>query len=183
MEAHLGSCPECRAVLNTYGRIGESLRELPGTPQSRETLEAAQERVWKKLTAPGTSTASWQDRGSLPHDAWIKGPGFPLRYRSVTLPLPVAAAAILLIIASFALIGIRGLRGAPSQNAVAAATLELGDQGILPIQDITEVLQYLSSQDNGDFMVIRLPESRKFSRIGEPALINAADYSRRAIIR
>jgi hypothetical protein len=110
--------------------------------------------------------------------------------RTITLPLPAAAAAaVFIIVVFFALAGIgRGTSSPPqvlSPDTMAAAGIGLDDQGMfpVPVQDMTGVLQYLSSQDGGDFMVIRLPESRKFSRIGEPALINAADYSRSNISR
>jgi len=42
-----------------------------------------------------------------------------------------------------------------------------------------EVLQQLAGgRDNGEVLIIRLPESRNFTSYGEPAIINAADYSR-----
>jgi hypothetical protein len=172
MEAHLESCGECRAVLAGYKNLGEQLREVSPAPQpssapqpsptalaSPTTLEAAQERVWEKLSGrqARARTRIWN--------------------RCVTLPLP-AAAAVLVVIIFFALIGIRGLTRPSPQNPMVTVGIGLDDYGMVPIQDMTGVLQYLSSQDNGDFMVILLPESRKFSRIGEPAWINAADYSR-----
>jgi hypothetical protein len=42
------------------------------------------------------------------------------------------------------------------------------------------VLQYLSSRDNGEIIILRLPESRNFVNYGEPAIIKAADYTRQA---
>ena len=166
MEVHLKSCPECRAVISGYGLIGESLQA-----EASETFEAAQERVWKKLTSlePATSKVKWKEKRG-----WN---------RNITLPLPLAAAAVLLIVVSLALVGIRAVNRPSPQDALATASIGLDDQVMVPLQDITGVLQYLSSQENGDFMVIRLPETRTFSRIGEPTLINAADYSRRSVIR
>ena len=165
MEAHLESCGECRAVLAGYKNLGEQLREVSPAPQtSPTTMEAARERVWEKLSAHRTGTRT---RTRI----WN---------RYITLPLPAAAAAVLVVIVFFALVGIRGLTRPSPQNQMVTAGIGIGldDYGMVPIQDMGGVLQYLSSQDNGDFMVILLPESRKFSRIGEPALINAADYSR-----
>jgi hypothetical protein len=166
MEAHLNSCAGCQSVLAGYRSLGDHFRDLP-----EKTTRAAQERVWKKLTMPELVASGNQDR-------WA---GNRVWNRSVTLPLPVAAAAVFIIVVSLAFVGIRGMRQSPAQNSVA--TIGLDEQEILPIHDMTDVLQYLTGLDNGDFMVIRLPESRKFSRTGEPALINAADYSRRNIIR
>ncbi|MDR0497396.1 MAG: zf-HC2 domain-containing protein [Treponema sp.] len=175
MEVHLESCPECRALLSGYRRIGEYLQDVPkkaitGEIQNERIL-AAQERVWKKLSPP---TRTQTKAGLRLTGVWR---------RNVTLPLPVAAAAILVIIVSFAIMGTRSQNQPPPQNVIANTGLGLDDQGMLPIQDMTGVLQYLSSQDYGDFMVIRLPDSRTFSRTGEPALINAADYSRRNVFR
>ena len=160
MEIHLKSCDECRAILEGYSQLGERLKEEP-----EKALQAAQARVWEKLSVRRTRT-----RTSM----WN---------RYITLPLPAAAAAVLIIVVFFALVGIRGLTRPSIQDQVMAAGIGLDDYGMIHIQDMAGVLQYLSVQDNGDFMVIPLPEIRKFSHIGEPALINAADYSRRKTFR
>ena len=172
LEAHLESCPECRAALAGYRNLGNSLRDLP-----EKTIEEAQDRVWMKLTTQGTIGEKVVSRSP----AGKRVRGLPLQYRTITVPLPaVAAAAAAIVIAFFALLGMRtGTQPLPQvQQSMAAANIGLDDQATLPIQDMNGVLKYLSSQDNGDFMVIRLPESKKFSRTGEPTLINAADYSR-----
>ena len=182
-EAHLASCPECRAVLARYRNLGSSL----GVP-SRETIQAAQDRVWKRITVPalvipGQPTETIPRRTGAVKRAWN---------RSITLPLPAAAAAaaVIVVVLFLAVTGTRGEIKSMPQNSVASANagastaanavanIGLDDQGIVPAADINGILQYLSSQDNNDIMVIRLPESRNFSRSGEPALINAADYSK-----
>jgi hypothetical protein len=176
IEAHFKSCKECRAALDNYNRLGEYLSDAP-----ESSVKAAQERLWKKLKE--------REPAFIPQESgrWAGGKT-KIWNRSVSLPLPAIAAAALVIIAFFALVGIRGLKSPSPEDAVAAlmpdyVQLVGDDQGMLPIQDMTGVLQYLSNQDYGDFMVIRLPESRTFSRFGEPALINAADYSRRNAYR
>jgi anti-sigma factor RsiW len=185
METHLAACQACHAALAGYRNLGESLRDLPGAPQGRdlsrdETVLAAQERVWKKLTAPELVLPAGNEGPAIrPFTSKREGGSVKRLWKTtVTLPLPAAAAAAVIIIAVFlALTGING-RSQPMYQNTMADIVE--DQGIFPMQDMNSVLQYLSSQNEGDFMVIRLPESRKFSRIGEPALINAADYSRRS---
>jgi len=170
MEAHLESCPECRAVLAEYDNLGKFLQAAP-----EQAVNEAQERVWKKLTAPQLvipGTERQQTKAKTRAWNW-----------NITLPLPVAAAAILVIIASLTLVGISTLTRSPSQNSMAVVDIGLDDQGIVPINDISGVIQFLSSQGHGEFMVIRLPESPRFSRAGEPVLINAADYSRRNVFR
>ena len=166
METHLESCPKCRAILAEYGNIGKFLSNAP-----EETSMAAQERVWKKLTAPQLVITGVEARRAKEKTSFWNW--------NINLPLPVAAAAVLVIIASLALVGINTLTRSPQQSPVATANINLDDQEIVPVHDITGVIQYLSSQGLGDFMVIRLPETPRFSRTGEPVLINAANYTRR----
>jgi anti-sigma factor RsiW len=168
MEAHLESCEKCRSTLARYRSIRNYLSDDP-----EKTLTEAQERVWQKIAAPSL-VISREPRKAI----WS---------RNITLPLPAAAAAMVFI-AVLAFVGVRALyRPVPTtaiiQDQVATGGIGLSDTGMVNIQDMAGVLQYLSSQDNGDFMVIRLPESRTFTHIGEPALINAADYSRRGLSR
>jgi hypothetical protein len=170
METHLESCEECRSALAEYKSIKTYL-----SGDKEKALAEAQERVWQKLTAPGL-VVSREPRKTMGIDRiWS---------RNNSLPLPAAVAAALVFVVLVALLGVRGL-SQPSlvQEQIAASGIGLTDNGMVNIQDMAGVLQYLSSQDNGDFMVIRLPESRTFSRVGEPALINAADYSRRGLSR
>jgi hypothetical protein len=171
MEAHLESCEKCRAALAGYRSIKNYL-----LGNEEKTLAEAHERVWQKLTAPGSVVSQEPRKAIRINRIWN---------RNITLPLPAAAAAAVVFVVLFALVGVRSLsRPAPVlQEQVAAGGIGLIDNGMVNIQDMAGVLQYLSNQDNGDFMVIRLPESRTFSRIGEPALINAADYSRRGLSR
>ena len=172
MAAHLSDCPKCRNVLAGYRKIGDGLGEL-----SRETIAEAQDRVWKKISSPqlvvsgGSASKTAARRLEAVKRIWK---------RNITLPLPVAAAALIVVVTFFALMGIRVGNQSLQQEPVAAMMgIGLDDFAMVPVpmHDMNDVLHYLSSQDNGDIMVIRLPEHR-FSRSGEPALINAADYSR-----
>jgi hypothetical protein len=172
LESHLENCPDCQSTLAGYRQLGEMLRE----PDS-QTVQAAQDRLWKKLGEAKTLNTS---------SVVLRRERMRIWSRSISLPLPLAAAAAVLIIVIFlALIGVIGPIQSPSQDRMAAINIELDDHEIVPIpvQDLSGVLQYLSSQDGGDFMVVRLPETRRFTRVGEPALINAADYSRRNTFR
>ena len=169
LESHLESCTECRAALAGYRELGVSLKCL-----SDETIQAARERVWTKLSS---------GEAAMPENLPVRRVWKAKRIwsRTVTLPLPAAAAAaaaILIAVLFISLTGIRGETRSQRQDSIAATNMGLDDYGMVPVHDMNDVLRYLSSQDNGDFMVIRLPESTRFSRSGEPALINAADYSR-----
>jgi hypothetical protein len=55
---------------------------------------------------------------------------------------------------------------------------ELPLPSIMPAADMSSVIQYLG-YDGADIIILRLPESRSFAAFGEPAIIKAADYSRR----
>jgi len=175
MAAHLDSCPKCQAVLAGYRNLGESLEELRD-----ETIEAAQDRVWKKITAPEIATGGARREGAGKTASRRLGAVKRVWNRSITLPLPAAAAAAVLIIfvAFFAFIGTRGGTQSMPQTPMAAMSIGFDDYAMIPIHDMNDVLRYLSIQDNMDFMVVRLPENRRFSRSGEPTLINAVDYSR-----
>jgi hypothetical protein len=170
-EAHLESCEKCRAALAGYRNIKNYL-----LGNEEKALAEAQERVWQKLAVPELAVSREPRKSMGINRIWS---------RNISLPLPAAAAAALVFVVLFALVGVRSLsRPAPVlQEQMTASGIGLNDNGMVSIQDMAGVLQYLSSQDNGDFMVIRLPESRTFSRVGEPALINAADYSRRGLSR
>jgi len=176
MESHLVSCQKCQSALAGYRSIGEILKSQP-----EETVQAAQDRVWKGLIASGPVISRMPEERAVSQDFRT---GWKAWNRSITLPLPVAAAAAVVIVAVFfALMGIRGGIQSVPQNPAAVANIGLDDQGIVPVNDMSGVLKYLSSQDNNDIMVINLPNTRNFSRTGEPTLINAADYSRRTTSR
>ena len=173
METHLESCTNCRTSLAGYQNLRLMIRVQP-----EEIVRTAQDRVWEKLGAGELITSRPPNEKAVSRDFRT---GRRVWNRTISLPLPAAAAAALVIIVVFfALMGIRGggIQSQP-QNSMAVANIGLDDQDIVPAKDMSGVLKYLSSQENNDVMVIRLPETRNFSRTGEPALINAADYSRR----
>ncbi|MDR0561843.1 MAG: hypothetical protein LBG73_04060 [Spirochaetaceae bacterium] len=171
METHLGSCPQCRAQLEQFRRCSHLLKEpirvlkdTPGTPD----MEAAKERVWQKIRS--------LDRKIPPRRRKN-----PIWGRTVAVPLPAVAAAAAVVCAVLALTLIRQRTGGvpPPQEAVAAGAGMMDVQGIVPVSDMNDVLQYLGTQDGSDIVIIRLPESRNFSSSGEPTILKAADYTRR----
>ncbi|MCL2094289.1 MAG: zf-HC2 domain-containing protein [Treponema sp.] len=161
LEAHLETCAQCQAKLDSYRRLGAFLQS-----EGDEGLTAAQERVWKDFTAPRLVI----DQPRAPGSFWK---------RNLSVPLP-AAAALAVLIFSLVFFVLRPGERQSFENPQAFTAFDMGldDHGVFPIQDMSGVLQFLSSQEHGDFMIIPLPESRSFSRTGTPTLINAADYSR-----
>jgi hypothetical protein len=132
-------------------------------------MEVAKERVWRRLEAGrGVSSGALIRRVSV----WR---------RSVSIPLPAAAAAAVLAIAMGAL-WIRqpaNQRPAVMPQMAFASEEALNTSGVIPIADMNGVLQYLGNKDNGDILILRLPESRNFTSSGEPTILKAADYTRR----
>ncbi|MDR0526101.1 MAG: hypothetical protein LBG90_09575 [Spirochaetaceae bacterium] len=157
LEIHIEACPQCRADLERFKGCSQLLKA--GTPN----VEAPQERVWQKIRPLHTA---------------IRGRRRLWR-RSITIPLPAAAAAGAAICGILLFVALRPPAPAvPAGQDVVSGTGMMDVQGIVPVSNMNEVLQYLGSQDSPDLVIIRLPESRNFSASGEPAIIKAADYSR-----
>jgi len=181
MEAHLAQCSACRDKLENFKRLHELFKQ--NTHQTRtiaerssanaeeetylsepEIVESAKNRVWSKMEFGRrfhTRSRVWQKR--------------------LSIPLPAAAAAVILVI--LAAMWVRGgfTRQPVNHSAIANMILASEEEmpGIIPTAaDMNGVLQYLGS-DGSDIIVLRLPESRNFNRSGEPAIVKAADYSRR----
>ena len=187
MESHFSQCSVCREKLENLQRLQELLKkdtterrtiagknaadaegsESVSAEHETEFMEEARTRVWQKLESRRrfkSGTGLWR--------------------RRLSIPLPAAAAAAVIIALLTALwvrdgrVKNNGFAQQPQEpvNFILAAEDEF--PGIIPTADISGVLQYLTS-DGKDVIILRLPESRNFSRTGEPAIIRAADYPRR----
>ncbi|MDR1587771.1 MAG: zf-HC2 domain-containing protein [Treponema sp.] len=169
MENHLAECPGCRKKLEAYRALSVS-----GAMKAAESfrLESAKERVWRNLET-GRGERPSPKAGTMYHapSIWRK---------SVSLPLPaVAAAALLIVLGMFWLTG--PAKEAETRNTIIAADADFETPGIIPVSDMNGVLQYLGNRDSGDFLILRLPESRNFMSSGEPTIMKAADYTRRKL--
>jgi anti-sigma factor RsiW len=154
MEAHLAECPACKARLDRYTLLSQGFAESGPDPENHK------DAVWRRLR---------EKQGKIP--------ARPLLWRrSVSIPLPAAAAAAAALVFAFVFL----LSEKPAvqiQDTAVAAGMDV--QGIAA-QDISGVLRYLGSEDTADIVIIRLPESKSFTSLGEPTIIKAADYSRRS---
>lgn len=168
LESHLGLCPDCRARLEGYRGLSAFLSRAGGEEEKAQT--AARERVWQRLKsfdAPARSRSFSYGSRAGKERLWR---------RSVSIPLPAAAAAALFMVVLFAILAVRF----PSEGArdtAVAGDLSQDMRGIVPVSDMQGVLQYLGDHDAADFVILRLPESRSFTSTGEPAIIRAADYT------
>ena len=182
MESQFSQCSGCREKLENLQRLHELLKkdttgrrtiadknaaDAVSAEHETEFMEEAKTRVWQKLGSRRRFNG-----------------GVGLWRRKLSIPLPAAAAAAVIIALLTALwvrdgrIKNNGFAQQPQEpvNFILAAEDEF--PGIIPTADISGVLQYLTS-DGKDVIILRLPESRNFSRTGEPAIIRAADYPRR----
>jgi anti-sigma factor RsiW len=173
MERHLESCPECGEYLNVYRNISGALNDGMVLDGERYTavMEAARNRIWQEL-----------DGNSIDHK---------FVQPRLTLHIPTAFAAVAAGVAAAAAVIIVTLLVSPKQND-GFASANASDDGftnvavssdhefpeIAPVENMQELLSYLENNDSSNIVIIKLPERKKFKRYGEPALINAADYTR-----
>jgi hypothetical protein len=166
MESHIAGCADCARELAAYKQISLSL-----APTGDESLKEAQQRVLQKLETSGNYS------GYKAPTAW-HGRTSSIWKRSVSIPVPAAAAVVFMLFA-LALLWVRSPgRTEPANMAITAETEILPD--VIPFSGMESVLQYLGGTDTGEIIILRLPESRNFSSFGEPAIIRAADYTRHA---
>ncbi|MDR0457290.1 MAG: hypothetical protein LBH20_11485 [Treponema sp.] len=161
MESHIAGCRQCARRLEAYRRISPAA--------SGGMTEALKERVWQRLEQRTGFSAEWppiQNRA-----VWR---------RRISVPLPAAAAAIVLFITLAFLAVLKITESAESSGMILAAETEFDAPDIIPVSDMENVLQYLGSRDNGEIIILRLPESRSFVNYGEPSIIRAADYRQMA---
>jgi hypothetical protein len=159
LENHLAGCARCRERLEGYRAVHRMIFRQSAVPGA---MEAAKERVRVNLenrikTDPGPrfrAAGIWQ--------------------RCITVPLPVAAAAAAILVITLTLIWIRRPAVYRPEPEGVAAEIDMG--GIVPVSDMDGVLQYLSGEDTGNYVILKLPESRSFTSTGEPLILKEADY-------
>jgi hypothetical protein len=92
---------------------------------------------------------------------------------SITLPIPIASAAGLIMILTLAALII--LRQPVNVIEPPLAGLEM--QEMIPVSDMASFFQNLSNANQADMVIIRLPNTT-FRNMGEPRMLRAADYPR-----
>jgi len=170
MDAHLRECSACREKFENFKKIREMFgKDASANKISEADIQASKEKIWRNIEAK---------RRFTPY------PRIWRRRISISIPAAAAAAIIIALAAIFITNsgqilnnGFAGKKPDNKSNIILAAEEEI--PGIIPAAtDLNGVLQYLGA-DSSDIIILRLPESRNFSRVGEPAIIRAADYSRR----
>ncbi|MDR2376337.1 MAG: zf-HC2 domain-containing protein [Treponema sp.] len=170
LEAHLVSCPGCRAVAGSWERISRELRVEDDPGRKERVWERIAERVDAVKTVPPAGL-----RNFSPPELWR---------RRVSLPLPAAAVLGMAAAAFVFVLGSRWLNPPSVQNlssnspfiSMESGGIDMEFKDIPSVIDSTDLFQYLENADSTDIMTIRLPENRSFRSAGEPKLIKAADY-------
>jgi len=169
LETHLEQCSGCAEKLEIFRKQQLLVKEVGAQPsEENAVMETAKERIWRNIEAKHRMRyfSPWRRRLSIP------------------LPVAAAAAAVLVFLAVLLLRGgpdrNSGLASQPVEPASMAnfALVAEEDPSIIPMADLNSVLQYLGA-DGSDIIILQLPESKSFLRSGEPAIVRAADYSRR----
>lgn len=92
---------------------------------------------------------------------------------SISIPVPVAAAAGLVMVLTMA--ALIALKQPAKPNELPLAGMEM--QEMIPAADMANFFQYLERDNSAEMVIIRLPEAT-FTRVGEPRMLRASDYSR-----
>jgi len=186
MENHFSNCSGCREKLDNYRQIHLTMHQMmqqklgneaaaEDPPDEQDPIEAAKDRVWQNLLS-----AMQQPEQRLRRRGFAR-PSRGMWQRRLSIPMPAAAAAAIVLAVLAALMlrgGFNRQLNDPSANARMILASEEALPAIIPAADMNGVLQYLGS-DGADIIILRLPESSSFSSSGEPAILRAADYSRR----
>ncbi len=183
MEAHVSQCTECQKLLKQYQFVSNAVHPENNLTEPRidsaeeRAQERAQKRVWENL-----SLLDFGEKKRI-SQKWN---------RSVSLPLPAAAAAALVIAFMAAFIGntfsrsqnVNTIASLDAQPVFSANEAAFEARNMITSADLARIIQYLDEQEKGsNMMIINLPETEDFTISGEPALIRAADYSRRDSFR
>jgi anti-sigma factor RsiW len=179
-----------RTIVESFGHVSEEFSS------EQELMEASMKRVWQKLEEQSKGTYRVRSSGVRSYGARLQlRPAVRktenLWKHRLSIPMPVAAAAAAVIIVALGItVFLRS--GSVNNNTFAstpphvepagktnfAISSEEEVTGVIPTGNINDVLQYLTSNGT-DIIILQLPENSNFSRAGEPAIIKAADYSRR----
>jgi hypothetical protein len=172
MESHIAACPHCARQLQIYRKIA-----LSSDSAEDPTLSSAQERVWQKLEQGATEESS-----SPPYRSRVFPGNRAVWRRKISIPIPAAAAAVVLmgLLAFFMGIRVTDTTGNPGMGMTFASEAEFDMPGLVSASDMDmeNMMRFFDSRDTGDTIVLRLPEIPGFESYGEPAILSAADYSR-----
>jgi hypothetical protein len=177
MERHLETCSECRENLEIYRKMSRSLVAGGGEEEADAVVEAAASRVWARLESRKRSVRRGFRRFL---------PARVPQALSAAVAGAIAATVVICLMFLFTQ-GQNGNGEIPELTDAAGnfvnmvpGSYDLDTPDIIPASNVNDVLRYLEGDNSSDIVIIKLPERKRFNHYGEPAFINAADYSRRA---
>ena len=161
--------PEAEEALKRYRDLHDSLN-FAEQFESGIDLDESSERTWHRIQARIAAFADY-DKDALP-DARRKD------RHVVSLPLPLAAAATLLLVASFTMAVWLAARQAPAPQ-IAGSPGSSGPVNVtIEVDDMTaeQLVKWLHQEDMLGDVTVSLPSKPQFRMMGEPALIKADEY-------
>jgi hypothetical protein len=151
------SCSECRERLDRMRRVSALLdgdQEPDCEGSFRRTRDALVSTVWRSYHR---GRSFWRTR--------------------VAVPLPAAAAGLVLLVGLAALLVVATVRTSVPWMSIKrepSGTTEV--QVAAPIKDLEALIRSLDTQPASQEVVITLPEDSSFVLMGEPRMLRAADY-------
>jgi anti-sigma factor RsiW len=171
LEEHMASCPDCAASAASYSSLGDRLRieeagEGAALARGRARLESI--LIGMPATAAPPRALILARKRSLPRTAWR---------RSVSLPLPFAAAAAILVILLGGATTMLAFRPAKGPSIQAVASGELAPLKAQPAS-MDELLRYINSSDGTVTLTIKLPTGTTFDSAGKPVIMRSSQVLR-----
>jgi len=159
LEEHVGSCPECRALLERLEAVRRTLLEAP-VPDWRPAMERVRSSLVARGFASEKAAPVWRRRVSMP---------VPLAVAACLLVMVLAGAlAVSVIQSSFGMVRITRQGSGGTEIRIAA-----------PVGDLEALLQSLDKDAGSLEGVIRLPKDVQLLPVGEPRMGKATEFSRR----
>ena len=177
LESHLAECSACREKLERFKKLFNKM----SVQEEQKLMEETKNKVWEKLQSKHNVNARQPVQRMRSYNVW---------QRRVSIPIPAAAAAAVLLIFATA-VWVRS--GSSNNNINAYANMPIPVEAfermafnisteeaipnVMPYSDLSSVLQYLGG-DRTEIIILQLPENNNFLRLGEPAIITAAEHAR-----
>ncbi len=160
--------PEAAEALKRYDRLHSTLTPAEES-DSQIDVDASADRTWHRIQTRIGAFADY-DPAALPdarrHDR-----------RVVSLPLPLAAAATLLLVASFTMAVWLAARQTPPAGTPSIAGGSGPVNVTIEVDDMTaeQLVKWLHQEDMLGELTVNLPPTPQFRMMGEPALLKVRD--------
>jgi anti-sigma factor RsiW len=159
LEEHVRSCPDCRARLERLEAVRRSLLESP-VPDWRPAMERVRSSLVSRGLAQEKTVPVWRRRVSLP---------VPLAVAAGLLVMLLAGAlAVSVVRSSFGMVRITRHGSSGTEIRIAA-----------PVSDLESLLRSVDKDTASPEDVITLPKDVQLLPVGEPRMGKEAEFLRR----